>query len=76
LKNPAKTVFFEDFGDNSLAFDLTIWVHAASEGGMRAIRSDLRFAIDKSFAESGVVIAFPQRDVHLDGEVVVRRVEG
>ena len=76
LKNPARIVFFEDFGDNALAFDLTIWVHAASEGGMRAIRSDLRFAIDKLFAESGVVIAFPQRDVHLDGEVVVRRVEG
>jgi small-conductance mechanosensitive channel len=28
--------------------------------------SDIRFRIDDLFRESGIVIAFPQRDVHLD----------
>jgi small-conductance mechanosensitive channel len=30
------------------------------------ILSDLRFMIDTSFAEHGIEIPFPQRNVHLD----------
>ena len=30
------------------------------------IQSDVRFRIDHLFREAGIVIAFPQRDVHLD----------
>jgi small-conductance mechanosensitive channel len=29
------------------------------------IRSDIRFRLDELFREHGIVIAFPQRDVHL-----------
>ncbi len=57
----------------TLMFDLLVWVQASSEGGLRKLRSDLRYRIDALFAEAGVVIAFPQRDVHLDGEVLLRR---
>jgi small-conductance mechanosensitive channel len=32
----------------------------------RRVASDLRFRIDDLFREAGIVIAFPQRDVHLD----------
>lgn len=32
----------------------------------RIIESDVRFRIDGLFREAGIVIAFPQRDVHLD----------
>jgi len=73
LKKPERAVFFEDFGDNALIFDLNVWVHAMAEGNLRATRSDLRYRIDSLFAEAGIVIAFPQRDVHLNGEVMVRR---
>jgi len=72
LKNPEKVVFFNDFGDNALAFELIFWVYASSEGNLRTIRSDLRFTIDRLFRGAGVVIAFPQRDIHVDGELVVR----
>jgi len=72
LKTPPKNVIFDDFGDNSLAFDLNVWVHANNESGLRGIRSDLRYRIDQLFGDAGVVIAFPQRDIHLDGEVLVR----
>ena len=34
----------------------------------RIIESDIRFHIDERFREAGIVIAFPQRDVHLDTE--------
>jgi potassium-dependent mechanosensitive channel len=29
------------------------------------VQSDLRFMLEKRFADAGVSIAFPQRDVHL-----------
>jgi small-conductance mechanosensitive channel len=72
LREPSKNVIFDDFGDNSLVFDLNVWVHANNESGLRGIRSDLRYRIDQLFGDAGVVIAFPQRDIHLDGEVLVR----
>ena len=30
------------------------------------VESDVRVAIDDAFCEAGIVIAFPQRDVHVD----------
>jgi small-conductance mechanosensitive channel len=71
LKEPQRFVLFDDFGDSSLVFELNLWVRSKAERGLRAIRSDLRFRIDALFREHGVVIAFPQRDVHLDGELRV-----
>ena len=67
LEDPEPRVIFEDFGDNALIFDLFFWVHADGERDLRAIRSQLRFRIDALFGENEIVIAFPQRDVHLDG---------
>ena len=32
----------------------------------REIESNVRFKIDQLFSEEGLVIAFPQRDIHLD----------
>ena len=32
---------------------------------MRMIRSDIRFRIEELFAANDIIIAFPQRDVHL-----------
>lgn len=33
---------------------------------LRSIRSEIRFRIVHLFEQAGIVIAFPQRDVHLD----------
>ena len=71
LKEPQRFVLFDEFGDSSLVFELNLWARSKAERGLRAIRSDLRFRIDALFREHGVTIAFPQRDVHLDGEVRV-----
>ena len=73
LKDPASTVLFDDFGDNSLTFELAVWALANAERGLRVLRSDLRFRIDELFREHGIVIAFPQRDIHVDGELLVRQ---
>jgi small-conductance mechanosensitive channel len=73
LQSPDPIAVFEDFGDNSLNFECMFWVESAGEKAARLIRSDLRFAIDAGFTEHGVVIAFPQRDVHLDGSISIRQ---
>lgn len=63
---PAPTVVFEDFGDNSLVFDTYFWCDVTGERLLREIRSDIRFRLCELFADNDVVVAFPQRDVHLD----------
>jgi small-conductance mechanosensitive channel len=63
---PSPSVVFEDFGDNALIFDTYFWSDVGGEKLLRDIRSDVRFRITELFAENGIVVAFPQRDVHLD----------
>ena len=63
---PAPSVVFEDFGDNALIFDTYFWSDVGGEKFLRDIRSDLRFRITQLFAEHDIVVAFPQRDVHID----------
>jgi len=65
IKDPTPFVIFEDFGDNALVFALYFWVDVAKNSGIQ-IQSDLRFMLEKRLGEAGIVIAFPQRDVHLD----------
>ena len=63
LKHPKPYVFFEDFGDSALVFNIYFFI----EDSFRApfIRSTIRFSIDKLFRNNDVKIPFPQRDVHL-----------
>ncbi len=67
-----------DFGDNALAFRAYFWVRVTRPLDLYRAQSRLRFRIDALFHEAGVVIAFPQRDVHLDSlqPVEVRLVGG
>jgi small-conductance mechanosensitive channel len=64
--DPKPSVIFEDFGDNALIFDVFFWAHVGGERQLRKIRSDIRFRLTELFAENDIVVAFPQRDVHLD----------
>jgi len=66
LKDMHRLVIFEDFGDNALIFDTYFWCKAGGEKDLRAIRSEIRFRISELFEQEGIVIAYPQRDVHLD----------
>jgi small-conductance mechanosensitive channel len=71
-QEPAARVIFDDFGDNALIFDAYFWCDVAGERELRQIRSDIRFRIVEVFAQHGIVIAFPQRDVHLDSQQPLR----
>ncbi|ANO53187.1 mechanosensitive ion channel family protein [Woeseia oceani] len=63
---PAPTVIFEDFGDSALVFDAYFWCLTGGERGLRRIRSEIRHSITELFDANGIVIAFPQVDLHLD----------
>ena len=71
LTDPPFQVFFDDFADSALVFEVLFWILASAERGLRTVRSDLRYRIDELFAEHDVVISFPQRDVHLDGSLKI-----
>ncbi len=64
---PEPQVLFDDFGDSALVFEAMFWIKMFRPMDRRRVLSDLRFRVDELFRENGIVIAFPQRDVHLDG---------
>ena len=76
LEDSAPTVIFEDFGDSALIFDVFFFTLLRPGGDLRRLRSEIRFRIDELFRENNIVIAFPQRDVHVDGELRLTRVPG
>jgi len=54
-------VYFKNFGDNSLEFELYCLIDDVEL--KTVVLSDLNFAIEKSFREHGIEIAFPQREI-------------
>ena len=62
LTEPAARATFEDFGDNALILWLRCYVAEDRIGAW----TELRTHINDKFNEAGIVISFPQRDVHLD----------
>jgi len=75
LKEPAPVVIFDDFGDNALMFVVYFWMNASVEGHLRMIRSNIRFRIEELFAQNDICIAFPQRDIHIDGKLTVHKAQ-
>ena len=65
LKAPPPEVIFEGLGDSSLDFRLRFWAEVFPDHDHQGLKSDLYFAILKSFRQLGIEIPFPQRDVHL-----------
>lgn len=57
-------VRFLDYGDNSINFDLLVWIDVR-ETPRRKLRSNLYFAIFDELKKAGIEIPFPQRDIHL-----------
>jgi small-conductance mechanosensitive channel len=73
LTDPKPLVTFEDFGDNALMFEAIFWINSRVEGGLRVTRSQIRFRLSELFEEHNIVVAYPQRDVHIDGSLTLKR---
>lgn len=57
-------VFFREFGDSALVFDIALWTR--DPWTIRRLRSRVHVAIWRALAEQEIVVAFPQIDVHFD----------
>ena len=66
LRYPEPSVFFQDFGDNTLQFTVYFWVNEFADRAKTC--NDIRLEIDKQFKEKEIEIAFPQLDVHMKTE--------
>jgi small-conductance mechanosensitive channel len=64
LTEPAPDVIFVEFADSSLNFELRVFTEHQVQTPSK-LKSDLLFAIFKTFSEHGIEIPFPQRDLHL-----------
>jgi len=64
LDDPPTLVSFEEFGESSLTIVLRCFI--GSMDYWRQTISELHQAINNKFKDAGMVIAFPQRDIHLD----------
>ena len=62
-KEPQPAVFFQDFGESSLDFSVMGWLDDPWD--RMGIQSRVRTVIDAKFREHGIVVPFPQRDVHV-----------
>jgi len=70
LADPAPFIIFSDFGDNSL--NLVSRFYIDNLDNLWPVKTELQLEIYRRFAEAGIVIAFPQRDVHLGSEKPLR----
>jgi potassium efflux system protein len=64
LQEPTPSVIFQSFGDNALNIILRCFVSSVEY--REKTLSELNQVINRKFNEAGIVIAFPQRDLHID----------
>ena len=64
LKKPAPEVLFEEFGDSSLNFKLSVWTSDYIDKP-NILKSQLYFAVFKKFRDNHIEIPYPQRDLNL-----------
>ena len=71
LDDPEPVVLMTEFADSSVNFEVSVWVD--DPWRERTLASRLRMAVWDALAEAGIVIAFPQMDVHFDANVLPPR---
>ena len=64
LDDPESFVVFESFGDD--AINLSLRAYVPSMNVLMRVKTELHSELNNRLQEAGIVIAYPQRDVHLD----------
>ncbi|MCG8363192.1 MAG: mechanosensitive ion channel, partial [Pseudanabaenales cyanobacterium] len=65
LKDPSPLAFFLEFGESSLNFELKFWLTTPRLTVGKRVISELGCSIWQTFADQGIEIPYPQRDVHI-----------
>jgi len=61
-------LYLDEFGDSSINYSVCVWIDDANDS--RGRKSELHETVWRALKEKDITIAFPQRDLHLDQEVV------
>lgn len=64
LAEPAPGTRLIEFGDSGIKLELRVWIQDP-ESGLASVRSDINLAIWRAFKAAGIVIPYPQRDLHI-----------
>ena len=70
LADPAPLLSFEGFGDNSLTLVLRVYLDSIDY--KLSTTTELHKVINRKLEAAGIVISFPQRDLHLDTAEALR----
>ncbi|MEO9966998.1 MAG: mechanosensitive ion channel domain-containing protein [Reichenbachiella sp.] len=62
-KKPKPFARFIDFGSSSLDLEIIFW--SKNMWQIEGIKSEIRYEIYRQFEKQGIVIPFPQRDIHI-----------
>ena len=73
LDEPSPKVLFKGFGNNSLEFELWVWVARIDEG--KEVESSLNFIIHYKFRQAGIKISSPQEFRIINPEIFSRNNE-
>lgn len=65
MQSPAPTVFLTSFGESAINFELGWVVRNIGDGA--GIKSDICFSILNRFRAEGIVMPYPQRQIHIQG---------
>lgn len=68
LGTPPPFVLFRGFGNSSLDFELRLFIEYDERNHYLRVCHAINAEIDRAFRDAGIVIAFPQRDVHIIAE--------
>ena len=72
-KTQLPLVLFQNFGDNGLLFELHFWIVMDYPFARLKVASEIRFKINEMFKEEGIVVPFPQRDLHFRNPIEISR---
>lgn len=64
LDSPEPKCLLIEFGDNSVNFQLRVWI-ADAQNGVQNVKSAVMLSVWEKFQEHKIEIPYPQRDVHI-----------
>ncbi|MGK7922308.1 MAG: mechanosensitive ion channel domain-containing protein [Trichodesmium sp.] len=73
LLHPSPQLWFQEFGNSSLNFDLFVWTREPRK--QYKLKSDLNYSIEENLRKYAIEIPFPQRDLHLKSPEIKQMIE-
>jgi small-conductance mechanosensitive channel len=75
LRDPPPRCLMRGFGDSSIDLEVRLWIDDP-ENGVANVASDVLLGVWRRFQEHGIVVPYPQRDLHLRSSVVLEAPAG